>query len=117
MPRHFERVVYDECDPDCMRSSKVRWEMDNVLKCFKEVDEQKLKAATQVSIKKFFFFLIPNESASVSSAEPSNSIGQPARQHRICVHLRQKLSDAQGTVSRGVVMVEHTGVVLPLVPD
>ena len=47
-------AIFDEHDPDCMRSSKVRREIENVLKCYKEVYEQKMKAATQVSIMKFF---------------------------------------------------------------
>ena len=71
------KATFDEHDPNCMRSFKVRREMENVLKCYKEVNEQKMKAATQVSIMNFFF-LIPSESASISSSEPSTSSGQPA---------------------------------------
>ena len=74
---HLEGVVRDEHDPEFMRSSKVRREMDNVLKCFKEVYKQKMKAATQVSIMKFFK-KTPSESASISSSEPSTSTRQPA---------------------------------------
>ena len=47
-------AIFDEYDPDYMRSSKVQREMENVLKYYKEVNEQKMKAATQVSNMKFF---------------------------------------------------------------
>ena len=47
-------AIFDEHDLNCMRSFKVRREMENVLKCYKEVYKQKMKAATQVSIVKFF---------------------------------------------------------------
>jgi len=68
-------AIFHEHDLNCMRSSKVWREMDNVLKCYKEVYKQKMKAATQVSIMKFFKKL-PNESASISASEPSTSTGQ-----------------------------------------
>ena len=70
-------AIFDEHDPDCMRSSKVQREMENVLKCYKEVSKQKMKAANQDSIMKFFKKL-PSESASISSSEHSTSTGQPA---------------------------------------
>ena len=47
-------AIFDEDDLNCMRSSKMWREMENVPKCYKEVYEQKIKAATQVSIMKFF---------------------------------------------------------------
>ena len=47
-------AIFDEHNPECMRSSKGWREMENVLKCYKEVYNQKMKAATQVSIMKFF---------------------------------------------------------------
>ena len=81
--RHSERVIRDEHDPDCMRSSKVRREMENVLKCYKEVHKQKMKADTQVSIMKFFV-IIQSESAFISSSEPSTSIGQTATPEEAC---------------------------------
>ena len=58
-------AIFDEHDPDCRRSSKVLKERENVLKCYKEVNEHKMKTATQVSIMKFFKKL-PSESASIS---------------------------------------------------
>ena len=48
------KAIFDEHDPDCMTSSKVRREMENVLKCYKEVYEHKMKADTQISMTKFF---------------------------------------------------------------
>ena len=77
-------ALFHEHDLNCMRSSKVRREMDNVLKCFKEVSKQKMKAATQVSIMKFFKKL-PNESASISASEPSTSTGQLATSNMFCI--------------------------------
>ena len=47
-------AIFDEHDPDCMRSSKVQRERENILKCYKEVNKQKMKAATQVSNMKLF---------------------------------------------------------------
>ena len=38
--RQSERAVCDEHDPDCTRSFKVRIEMDDVRKCFKDVYKQ-----------------------------------------------------------------------------
>jgi len=76
-------AIFDEHDPDCMRSSKVRREMENVLKCYKEVHKQKMKADTQVSIMKFFV-IIQSESAFISSSEPSTSIGQTATPEEAC---------------------------------
>jgi len=32
-------AIFDEHDPDCMRSFKVRKEIENVLKCYKEVSK------------------------------------------------------------------------------
>ena len=77
-------AIFDEYDPDSMRSSKVRREIENVRKCYKEVNEQKMKAATQVSIMKFFK-KIPSESASISFSKPSTSTGQPATSNMDCI--------------------------------
>ena len=35
-------AIFDEHDPNCMRSSKVWREIENVLKCYKEVNKQKI---------------------------------------------------------------------------
>jgi hypothetical protein len=47
-------AFFAEHDTDPMRSSKVQREIQNALKCYMVVYNQKLKTATQVSIKRLF---------------------------------------------------------------
>ena len=46
--------IFEEHDPDTMRSSQVKREVEHVMKCYKDLYSQKIKKRTQPSIKMFF---------------------------------------------------------------